>query len=460
MCIKEDCESGEIAIQDYSVDVVSLLHEFELCRYTYRGQTHPEISYEIENKLVEACYALRRYCWSCARPHIERLMIWNFSFLDLGFPLSEHAELMQHLDGYHPISQEWKMFLVALSRPTHYSSEFVDFLSPDVVRYFSGEGISPYSVKKVFNWYFWVFDEVVESEVLKNILKAGYEEPDELRLLQVDEYLWDRLNSVRVVPSCGVLDRVDMSTYMKLETFSYAWCNDGLSEEEIIRILDLGISPDVLVSAISELNDDFVEQLEEDLDENYCNLRGVSFTECFLETLAGLVETGLEIAPGNLTKFWSLTAEQMLYVIDHDIKDKNFIRLARVLKTNPEIDEGARIMNLGCSLTLAFLSVKSGLKSEIISVLTGNGLSLPDLETSIKYFSELSSEEIMNWLSVVPMFASVQVVKEWKDSGFSPVETAAWAKSGFDPISAGKWMTVTTDPLVAKRRRDAGINVS
>jgi hypothetical protein len=403
MCGNTECESeNPVSIEDHRVDnqttsALAVLQLRELDRYEKQFGYHPEIENEEEDRLVEATFHVRKLCWDCARPSIEEAMRWRFRWLDEGISLAKHDELIEFLDYYQPLEDEWNDLLVWNYRENIF--EWSDYSSLEEQVYsFAAQGVSPENVKSIAEWCKRNFREPASIDHIEVLINAGFRDEDDMDLLEFDE-LQEHLEQEQKIPSKETLVKlgIDGSMYhgFMLAVLSF----DGLwpEESDVIDLVRTSVTLDQLAAIDSYLDEDDRMQailMEFEGDE--------LLHQVFVNTIAALVKVGLNVDNDNVIKYWGLNSELVLHVIDNDLLTDDVLRIARLLK---------------------------------------------------------EPSELMGWLTLNSGQIEPDEIQEWAKLGFDAQTALKWRAADFDAEIAQQWRAVIDDPVVAQRRISAGIQI-
>ena len=222
------------------------------------------------------------------------------------------------------------------------------------------------------------------------------------------------------------------------------------------KLLPLGLSPKKIVKLKSQL----IEASEE--FENMCledeDFKG-DFTSSFEDSLPVMFESlksvGLPINEDNLKKYWQLSGEQILKVIDYGDESRLVSRIIRQGVPANKIGIAERLVELGMTCPSAASLVKHGLTLKHLKLLEKKNKPeevLWELDDFLDSYSDIKIEEYLLWLEVPGGIS-------WRHSGFTPQEAAKWSEKGFSPKMATRWRDAgVNSPVTAKRRQDAGLN--
>jgi hypothetical protein len=98
-----------------------------------------------------------------------------------------------------------------------------------------------------------------------------------------------------------------------------------------------------------------------------------------------------------------------------------------------------------------------GLSDELILHIVDNGL----LSDEVLRIARLVEEptQLNGWLAFNENTIEAGEIREWVKAGFDAQDAVRWKVAEFDAESAAKWRMVVDNPTVARRRLDAGIQL-
>lgn len=427
MCKNPNCEASEdIAVRgadafgfeyQYWNHARQSLEVYELDRFELIHGFRPSIKDETFLHLKEVLFPLRYLCWQCSRDEIAKGMSWNFSLFDWGIPFDAQKEALSGVKNFKKIDFDaidnvWTDLLTWLifSRPLVSSQEDEDQLDEDELLVLIESKISPSDVKTIIDWHVENahFSDLTLSFLIE-IIKSGYENYWDLNQLVCDDL--PHLLADEVLPMKRFLDEnVD-----GLKKFLSGWeillsleCEPSPTRPDIMRLLDVDIDHGMLSEISSELgglyylprDKKFVAELPKEVDDesNEWPIENVYTT--FSNTVACLIEARLTVSEENILRYFSLSTELILHVVDNDLLTDEVLKIARLVE-NPE--------------------------------------------------------ELTSWLETGFEVISHELVRHWVKFGFSANDAQEWCRSGFDGETANRWRQVTDNPVVARRRIEAGI---
>jgi len=160
MCSNENCQSvTPVKIQDHHVgnqtmNTIAILHLHEIARFEEQFGLHPEISMEVDDQLIDALFESKGLCWDCARPAIEEAMKWKFYLLDKGISLDKHERIIEFLDDFQPLDDDWNALLAweLLEEKIDYSDDS-DTLREALVA-FQIQGVTAENLQEMAKWLY------------------------------------------------------------------------------------------------------------------------------------------------------------------------------------------------------------------------------------------------------------------------------------------------------------------
>lgn len=272
-----------------------------------------------------------------------------------------------------------------------------------LLRSFLDRDVTAENILSMADWYRWTIKSDIYLVKLDLLIDAGFRTEGELELLKCAD--------LEILLSYGTIPTKDFLLTNKngLQKF-LSYCNvlwkfssklESARGGDVMNLLRTGFNPQLLQELAASMYSPFVTSyMEREFDEEFRNLRGESFYDMFSNTVGSLAESGLAITKENVEKFWSLSSELILYVIDNDLLSKENLKLAR---------------------------------------LTGD------------------TQELSSWLAIEAGAIAINDVKNWLQRDFRASEAESWSKSGFTARNAAQWRKVTHDPVVARRRFEVGI---
>jgi hypothetical protein len=233
------------------------------------------------------------------------------------------------------------------------------------------------------------------------------------------------------------------------EYFIGTWLPSGLSLTEIVKLRDGMKSMESEFAAIHSSNQSRLKFEEWTYD----------FWEALPRQFEHLKAVGLSITALNLEKYWGLSSKEILKVIDVGGTPgvaADVIRGGGSVSKLPIIE---RLLELGIAQPWANTLSRRGLLVKHLKKLEQSRSvqdALHSLAQSLEANVDMKIDEAVGWLEVEAM---PNEIKLWRQFGFTPQDAAQWANEGFNPESAGRWRAAGADsPVIAKRRRDAGLN--
>ena len=178
--------------------------------------------------------------------------------------------------------------------------------------------------------------------------------------------------------------------------------------------------------------------------------------------LNNLRQAGLPITCDDLLRYWGLSKEQILKVIDKGIDLEFAIDLVRWGITASKIKVVENLMTRGVEQHSAIALTKKGFSIEVIEKIQKVGYSTDDLLEVVNKMDTLKAEEIAPWLLVNvghQKLAWLKRITEWHRFGFAAESAAGWYREEFSANDADKWVkSGAKTPAAAKRRMAAGIS--
>ena len=424
MCSNENCDSlTPVSIEDHRVNdetmnTIAILHMHEIARFEKHFGLHPELSMEVDDQLIDALFESKGLCWDCARPAIEDAMNWKFYLLDKGISLDKHESIIEFLDDFQPLDDDWNALLAWV-----FLEEKIDYYDDsntlrETLVAFQMQGVTAENLQEMAKWLSWKFRRPVTTEQLAHCVNAGFVTSDDLDLLNHVNLKWD-IEFFNPLPSKDVLMEleIDGSQYQQFEQVFVSLFNWGTyaTESEIAALVKTGISIDQLAVFVDEPLDDDEEEKEAEpsreelmdsifnqLDPDYCNLEGISVFTLFSRTVKAIVNVGLTLSFKNLATYWGLSESLILFVIDSGLVTDDVLKIAQLVKT---------------------------------------------------------PAELVGWLERDDDAIEAGEIYQWVLAGFDAEDATKWKREGFNAEIAQQWRAVIDDPVVAQRRISAGIQI-
>ena len=428
MCRNPNCKaSDEIAVRgveafgfeyQYWNHARQSLDVYELDHFELIHGHHPPISDETLSQLKEVLFPLRHLCWECSRDEIAKGMSWNFSLFDWGVPFDAHEEALSVVRNFKKIDFKvidnawtdllaWSIFsgLLVASR------EDEDPLDEDELLALIESKISPEALKSIIDWHVKnAYYSDLTLSFLIEIIESGYEGYWDLNRLACDDLPW--LLSDEVLPMKEFLvERVDgLEKFMlSRKILENLQCDFVPKRADIMRLLSTGVELGKLSEVSIELGEllydatednKFAAEFVNELNDGFQNWRGESLYTMYSNTAKGLAEARLAVSAENFIRYWGLSSDLILYVVDNDLLSDDVLKIARLVE-NPV--------------------------------------------------------ELASWLETGFELISHDLVRDWVKTGFSANEAHEWCRSRFDAETASRWRQVTDNPVAARRRIEAGI---
>ena len=402
------------------MNTIAILHLHEIARFEEQFGLHPEISMEVDDQLIDALFESKGLCWDCARPAIEEAMNWKFYLLDKGISLDKHERIIEFLDDFQPLDDDWNALLawVLLEEKIDYS-DGRDMLREALVA-FQIQGVAAENLQEMAKWLYWKFRRPVTTEELAHCVNAGFATSDDLDFLNYVNLKWD-IENLNPLPSKDVLMEleIDGSQYHQFEQVFVSLFDWGCyaTESEIAALVKTGICIDQLAVFVDEhladgdedrgedadtSRDELMDTIFDQLDLDFCNLEGISVFTLFSRTVKSIVNVGLTLSFKNLATYWGLSESLILFVIDNGLVTDDVLKIAQLVKT---------------------------------------------------------PAELVGWLERADDAIEADEIHEWVLAGFDAEDATKWKREGFNAEIAQQWRAVTDDPVVAQRRISAGIQM-
>jgi hypothetical protein len=420
MCSNEKCQSliptriEDHRIDDQTMNTTAILQMYELSRYEEGSRVHPELSTDVDEQLIHVLFEVRKLCWECARPTIEEAMGWKFDLLDQGISLDKHEEIIEFLDCFQPLDEEWNHLLVWVFLERKIEFHDHDELQDQLIA-LQSKDVAAESVRAMAEWLRQMFSTQITIEELVHCVDAGFVTSEDLELLNYDNLKWD-IENLNPLPSKKVLlqfgiDGNQFHQYMEV-LLTLEAVAEYPTELEIVTLVETGATlsqlscfrdylDDSLDSEWAESNrSESLQSIFDQLNDDDCNFKGISAYKLFSRTVKALIDAGLVLSYENLARYWDLSSQLILFVIDHDLLTDDTMRIARLVET---------------------------------------------------------PAELLAWLELGTEVIAVDEIHEWVLAGFNADDAAKWKLEGFDAAIARQWSGVIDDPVIALRRRSAGI---
>jgi hypothetical protein len=414
MCINKECQSDSPkSIEDHrfgdqTMQAAGILQIHELDRFEKSFGAHPEIAEEAENRLIDVLFRLRQLCWDCARPEIEKEMSWKFSWLDFGISLEKHEDVSEFLNYYQPLDDAWNDLLVINHDLKLFGFSDDDDTVHDKLVSFKEQGVTPENVVEIAEWFRLQFREPIQIDELGMHFDAGYRSETDMKMLYDNDLFQDL--SFNCIPSKALLLNVgiDGATFKNYEDVlyrltEYRFMAEAPQEVQVERLLLSGIEIDRLREIDEEIGfNPLMSEVMDELDDEAKNAKGESIFDIFTKTVSALSKVCLELTTENIAKYWGLSDELILHIVDNGLLSDEVLRIARLVEEPTQL----------------------------------NG-----------------------WLAFNENTIEAGEIREWVKAGFDAQDAVRWKVAEFDAESAAKWRMVVDNPTVARRRLDAGIQL-
>ena len=224
---------------------------------------------------------------------------------------------------------------------------------------------------------------------------------------------------------------------------------------ESIELLNVFLKSGVSIEVIMEVMNES-EELEFQDTEGFINL------EILATTLTALMETGLVVNVSNLNKWKSLSAADILELIDSGLTDEVNVLIKRFKIPNEH------------SELFSTLFCDSDLEAEDVCELIDRGLT-SELDTwlasadawallwrclgQVKNFTVANFREFYEagFLGSENVGECIRTIRSWRVQGIGAVEAAQWRDMNFESWEVSPWRFLDQSPDIAAKRRDAGI---
>lgn len=228
-----------------------------------------------------------------------------------------------------------------------------------------------------------------------------------------------------------------------------------LDLEESIELLNVFLKSGVSIEVVMEIMSES-EELEFQDTEGFINL------EILAPTLTALMETGLVINVANLNKWKSLSAADILELIDSGLTDEVNVLIKRFKIPNKHSELFSKLFS------------DSDLVAEDVCELIDQGLT-SELDTwldsadawallwrclgKIENFTVENFREFYEagFLSSENIGGCIRTIRSWRVQGLGAVEAAQWRDMNFESWEVSLWRILDLSPDIAAKRRDAGI---
>lgn len=344
-------------------------------------------------------------------------MLWNFNLFDWGIPFNAHKEALSGVRNFKKVDLKvvdkawtdllaWSIFSGRLVS----SREDENQLDEDELILLIESKISPKVVKSIIDWHVKnAYYSDLTLSFLIEIIESGYLGYWDLNLLECDDLPY--LLADEVLPTKKFLEE----NFDGMKKFVSSWeilvnlqCDSSPTRADVMRLLDVDIDHEILSEISTELgglyylprDKRFVAELPKELEDGPNNWCTEGLYTIFSFTVACLIEAGLSISEENILRYFSLSTDLILYVVDNDLLSEEVLKVARVVE---------------------------------------------------------QPLELASWLEYGFETISHDEVREWVKHGYSAKDAHEWYRSGFDAETANRWRQVTDNPVAARRRIEAGI---
>jgi hypothetical protein len=274
-----------------------------------------------------------------------------------------------------------------------------------MLRSFIEREVTASDVLNIADWYRWNTGSNIYVLKLDLLIDAGFRSEKDLSLLSCEDLLI--LLSYGTIPPKEFLESNADGLEQFLAYSNVLW-NFNFRDEsptgiEVVNLLSTGLHPSGLETLVREIYSPIISHKSDyGLDAHLRNVRGQGFYDTLTETVISLSETGLMVNAANILKYWALSEDMILHLIDRDLLDLDSLKIARLMDSTDELD---------------------------------------------------------TWVLIQPGVIAAGQVKKWRRYGFEANEAEQWSRAGFSAGSASKWRKNVNDPIVARRRIDAGIRL-
>jgi hypothetical protein len=240
----------------------------------------------------------------------------------------------------------------------------------------------------------------------------------------------------------------EMSADQFDELFIGPWLSSGLSAAEIVSLRDQLVAQE---EVFMELNDTNLARFDS-ADQEYFHW------DALPNNFKNLKEIGLPISAANLEKYWGLSSNEILEVIDAGGRPGVAAELIRHGISVSKLGIVERLLDADMDASSAILLSQRGFLMKHFKDIEKKGdvfTTLSGLANLLANDSEMKIDEALSWREIG---ASLSQVKLWKLHGFTPHEAVKWSNEGFQPKTASGWRDAGVDsPVTARRRHDAGL---
>jgi hypothetical protein len=257
---------------------------------------------------------------------------------------------------------------------------------------------------------------------------------------------------------------VNLEDAVFYETHEFSDYEDDSEQFYIGAWLPSGLSPTQIVSLRDHLVAN-VEVFQALHDNSQLRLKYENRTDDFWEALPKnfecLKEVGLPISETNLEKYWGLSSNEILKVIDAGGKPGVVADVIRRGGSVSKLGLIEKLLGLGLLESSAVLLSKRGFLLKHLKQIDESksvGSTLYRLSEFLEEDAGMKIEDAFAWLDVP--YATPKQAKLWRLHGFSGDEAGKWLKEGFNVAEAAKrWRdSGVNSPVTAKRRLDAGLH--
>jgi len=426
-------------------------------------------------KLIDLAFQFRNWCWQCARNGIQSEMKWDFGFLRYGIILDHHEEYLRFFKEIDEQPENWRNCLSGLVLEGGVELGLFGFENlniSDFVNQLRVTGISVDELQTLAMFISKEIDDPWNDEVsLLDLVNKGYRTDSDLALLsECQRFPW---NFYGLIPLKTTL--LATGGYDNYEQFqSFLWNinveDDEKEEARILQLVDVGVPIETLTDlgsmlfddevedvSDSEVRDEYLQSIFDDLDDDLTDLNGNDFFECFVATLKMMQEIKLTINFSNFTKFWSMSSKSVLKAIDNEENNLNYFRSARLFEEDEQIATMASLLDDELPLEDAYLLTTKIQDSTVINAMSLYGISRELIVHLARQEEDFPLHQTLQWLDAGFAVTSLDEILHWWRHGFSPDSYRTWHDAGFSPSVAQSWRRHTEDPLVALRRIKAGI---
>jgi hypothetical protein len=410
-------------------------------------------------------------CFECFFEICCKNFSWDFGLLDLHVPLAKHHYLCGLTQVAEQLNEGWLDFFIDGINFGHATALYElirDEFAQNGEQYLAFQkqcdevSLSSDSTAAILEW---LGDRSDDFENIKfqfwEIVRNGYRTSKDLELLDV-EGNFDFDGEWELAPNIDFLrnHQVSAQNFIDLDDtlntcFEDVYCG---TFEDKVSLLQKMIENRISSVDIQRLLSDEYAPLRfdypffDDSDEIYLQ------SEHLFLVFENLLQLRLPINSGTFLKYFGLSKDHILFSIDNSIDDSDYFLCARLFRDAPIswLEKSTELLKVGVPI-LDIQEILS--KPDGYDFLSKRVLDVPIIRRVVLLLR--NNAELLTWDAYgwTEMFGDTQDAEliEWTSVKVQPVMAREWKISGFTPVEAKAWSREVEDPHIALRRLQAGI---